>query len=215
MPSYRSGPHSKYDLKLHLVWIPKYRKPVLVGPVALRVRDLLREIAMERELTIISGKVACDHLHLLIAHRPRQSVSQIVQWLKGISSRMLLEEFLHLRKQFWGRHPWAWGYFAVTSGTIADAMVREYIAEQEGEPSKTTVDFESTNLRSYRLPGVVVHSPSAHTSEHLIALGGGPIAIRQPARLGASFDVYPSSPSPSTITCTLLSFASWAMAEVR
>jgi putative transposase len=49
-----------------------------VGPVALRVRDLLREIAMERELTIISGKVARDHVHILIAHRAYQSVSQVV-----------------------------------------------------------------------------------------------------------------------------------------
>ncbi len=134
MPTYRSGPHSKHDLKVHLVWVPKYRKAVLVGPVALRVRDLLREIAMEHELTILSGKVARDHVHLLIAYRPYQSVSQIVQWLKGISSRMLLQEFAHLRKQFWGRHLWARGYFAVTSGTITDALIKQYIAEQEGEP---------------------------------------------------------------------------------
>jgi len=105
-----------------------------VGPVALRVRDLLREIAMERELTIVSGKVARDQVHLLIAYRPHQSVSQIVQWLTGISFRMLLEEFPHLRKQLWGRHLWARGDFAVSSGTITEAMIREYIAEQEGEP---------------------------------------------------------------------------------
>lgn len=47
---------------------------------------------------------------------------------------MLLEEFPHLRKQFWGLHLWARGYFAVTTGTITDAMVKEYIAEQEGGP---------------------------------------------------------------------------------
>ena len=58
MPSYRSGPHSKYDLEVHVIWALKYRKVVLVGPVALRVPDLLREIAMEREPTIISGKAA-------------------------------------------------------------------------------------------------------------------------------------------------------------
>ena len=57
-----------------------------------------------------------------------------MQWLKGITSRMLLQEFAHLRKQFWGCHLWVRGYFAVTSGTIMDAMIKEYIAEQEGEP---------------------------------------------------------------------------------
>jgi putative transposase len=105
-----------------------------VGPVALRVRDLLRQIAMEHELEILEGKVARDHVHLLLAYRPHQSISMIAQWLKGISSRMLLQDFAHLRRQLWGRHLWARGYFAVTSGTITDAMITEYIADQEREP---------------------------------------------------------------------------------
>ena len=50
MRSYRHNSHSKYDLKVHLIWIPKYRKRVLVGKVAERVRDLLRQIAMEHEV---------------------------------------------------------------------------------------------------------------------------------------------------------------------
>ena len=56
-----------------------------------------------------------------------------MQLLKGISSRVLLQEFPHLRKKFWGRHLWARGYLAVSSGTITDEMIREYIEEQEGE----------------------------------------------------------------------------------
>jgi len=105
-----------------------------VGPVALRVRDLLRQIALEHELQILEGTVARDHVHLLIAYRPHQNISMIARWLKGISSRMLLEEFAHLRRQFWGRYLWARGCFAVTSGTITDAMIKQYIANQEGEP---------------------------------------------------------------------------------
>ena len=128
------GAHTKHDLKVHLVWVPKYRKKVLSGAVAVRVRDLLRQIAMEHELEIISGKVARDHVHLFIGYRPTQQISQVVQWLKGISSRMLLQEFPHLRKQFWGRHVWARGYLAVSSGRITDEMVQQYIEEQEGEP---------------------------------------------------------------------------------
>ena len=128
------GAHTKHDLKVHLVLVPKYRKKVLSGAVAVRVRDLLRQIAMEHELEIISGKVARDHVHLFIGYRPTQQISQMVQWLKGISSRMLLQEFPHLRKQFWGRHVWARGYLAVSSGRITDEMVQQYIEEQEGEP---------------------------------------------------------------------------------
>ena len=134
MRRYRKGAHTTYDVKVHLVWVPKYRKKVLIGPVAVRVRDLIRQIAMEHEIQIISGKVGRDHIHVLISYLPHQNISRIVQWLKGTSSRVLLQEFAHLRKQFWGRHLWARGYLAVSTGTITDEMIEAYIAEQEGEP---------------------------------------------------------------------------------
>ena len=94
---------------------------------------MIRQIAAEHELEIISGKVARDHVHVFLSYRPTQKVSQIVQWLKGTSSRMLLQEYSHLRKKFWGRHLWARGYLAVSSGTITDEMIKQYIDEQEGE----------------------------------------------------------------------------------
>ena len=121
-------------MKVHLVWIPKYRKKVLTGEVAIRVRDLIRQIAMEHEIEILSGKVSSDHIHVLASYRPHQDVSTIVQWLKGISSRVLLQEFPHLRKKFWGRHFWARGYLAASTGNLTDEMVQQYIEEQEGEP---------------------------------------------------------------------------------
>jgi len=122
------------DLKVHLIWIPKYRKKVLSGPVSMRTRDILRQIALEHEIDIISGKVSSDHIHMFISYHPTQNISKIVQWFKGISSHMLLSEFPHLKKQFWGRHLWARGYLAVSSGNITDEMIQQYIEEQEGEP---------------------------------------------------------------------------------
>jgi len=141
---YRIGAHTKFDLQVHLVWVPKYRKKVLTGQVAIRVRDVIRQVAQEHEVRIISGKVSSDHIHILVSYRPHQDVSMIMQWLKGISSRILLQEFAHLRKAFWGRHLWARGYLAVSTGNITDEMVKTYIAEQEGEPmhddSRFTID---------------------------------------------------------------------------
>ena len=61
-------------------------------------------------------------------------VSKIVQYLKGISSRLLMQEFAHIRKIFWGRHFWARGYMAVSSGNITDEAIQKYIEDQEGEP---------------------------------------------------------------------------------
>ena len=134
MRLYKTGAHTKTDLKVHVVWVPKYRKGVLTGQVAIRVRDILRQIAVEHELEIISGKVSKDHIHMFISYRATQNVSKIMQWLKGISSRILLSEFAHLRRQFWGRHLWARGYLAVSSGNITDEIIQRYIEEQEGEP---------------------------------------------------------------------------------
>ena len=134
MRRYRTGSHNKTDLKVHVVWVPKYRKTVLLGPVAVRTRDILRQIALEHELDIISGKVASDHVHMFLSYRPTQNVSKIMQWLKGISSRILLSEFSHLKRQFWGHHLWARGYLAVSSGNITDDAVQKYIEAQEGEP---------------------------------------------------------------------------------
>ena len=70
-------------------------------------RNVPRQIAMEHELEVISGKVASDHVHMFIGHNPSQDISKIVQWLKGTSFRVLLMEFAHLWKQFCGRNLWA------------------------------------------------------------------------------------------------------------
>lgn len=106
---------------------------MLVGPVSVRVRDVLRKIAYEHDLRIISGKVASDHVHMFVSYRPNQDVSKIVQWLKGISSRVILQEFPHIRRRCWGRHFWARGYLAVSSGTVTDEAIKAYIEEQAGE----------------------------------------------------------------------------------
>lgn len=134
MRSYRKNCHSKYDLKVHLIWIPKYRKRVLVGNVAERARDLLKQISLDNEIHIISGKVAADHVHMFVSYRSQMAVSKIVQYLKGASSRILLQEFRHLSKLYRGRHFWARGYMAISSGNITDEMIQKYIDEQEGEP---------------------------------------------------------------------------------
>ena len=65
-----------------------------------------------------------------------------MQWLKAISWRALLQEFSHLRKQFWGRQFWVRGYLAVSSGRLTDEMVAQYIEEQEGEPLHDYSQFQ-------------------------------------------------------------------------
>jgi putative transposase len=144
MQNYRTTSHSKYDLKTHLVWIPKYRRKILYGETAIRVRDLIREICLANDIQILEGKVASDHVHIFISYPPHLSVSRIVQMLKGKTSYKLLSENKILRQKFWGNHLWARGYFAVSSGNITDEMIIEYIKEQEGENIEIN-NFQITN----------------------------------------------------------------------
>ncbi|HJW30047.1 MAG TPA: IS200/IS605 family transposase [Saprospiraceae bacterium] len=143
MRRYLLGAHTKTDLKVHVIWLPKYRKRILPGPVAIRARDVRRQIALDHELESITGKVASDPVQLFLAYRPPPTISQIRPWLKGISSRILLSEFPHLRKQFWGRHLWARASLAVSSGNITDEMIQAYIEDQEGEPVSDDSRFQS------------------------------------------------------------------------
>ena len=107
MNEYRHGSHSVFEIHLHLVWVTKYRKPVLAGAVGSRVRDLIREICGASDVLIIKGHVSKDHVHLLVSIPPQVTISRLVQRLKGKTAYKLLGEFAHIRKEFWGRHVWA------------------------------------------------------------------------------------------------------------
>ena len=130
MSNYRHGSHSVFSIHLRLVWVTKYRRRILSGEVSNRVRDLVREVCRNQEVEILKGKLAPDHVHLMVSIPPQVTISRLVQRLKGKSSHHLLAEFAHLRKQFWGRHVWARGYFCCSSGNVTDEMVREYIENQ-------------------------------------------------------------------------------------
>ena len=131
MQHYRKTSHSIYDLKVHLVWTTKYRRPVLVGIVAERARELIREICKSKEIEILKGHISKDHIHLFVSIPPYQSVSDVLQSIKGKTSRKLLQEFKPLSKQYWGQHLWARGYFAASSGNVTDEIILEYIKNQD------------------------------------------------------------------------------------
>ena len=135
MEHYRRSSHTVYDIKYHLVWITKYRKPVLRGEVGERVRELIREICKTNDVEIISGHVSMEHVHLFVSVPPHISVSRLMQSVKGKTSRKMMMEYKSLSRAFWGRHMWARGYFVASSGNITDEVIMKYIEEQGKEPS--------------------------------------------------------------------------------
>jgi putative transposase len=130
-PAYWTGGHTKHRLRFHLVWVPKYRKRVLTGALAQRLRDLLHEASEVNRWRIHELNIQPDHVHLLLQIEPERSVSRVMQHLKGGTSRAIRQEFPDLREFLWGKHLWADGYFAETVGQIEEAALRRYIREQQ------------------------------------------------------------------------------------
>ena len=130
MGEYRRGAHTVFSIHLHLVWTTKYRKAVLTGEVPLRVRDLVRQICGDNDVKIMKGHVSKDHVHLLVSIPPQVGISKLMQYLKGTTAHKIMMEFPHIKKQYWGQHMWARGYFCCSTGNVTDEIVAEYIAKQ-------------------------------------------------------------------------------------
>lgn len=93
------------------------------------------------EIKILTGVVSKDHIHLHIEYAPKLSISGIVKQLKGRSSSLLQKEYPSLKKRYWGRHFWATGYGAWSSGNITDDMVTEYLEHHRKENDKSDDNF--------------------------------------------------------------------------
>ncbi|WP_410330263.1 IS200/IS605 family transposase [Marinobacter sp.] len=102
------SPHSAHIINYHLVWIPRDRKRVLVGPVEARLKELLAGIATQYGVEILAVEVMSDHVHLFVSAPPKFSPAEIVRLFKGIPSRKLTKEFESLRCQYWGEHATLW-----------------------------------------------------------------------------------------------------------
>ena len=131
MSQYAKNSGAVFSLKYHLVWCPKYRRPVLEGAIEKRLREVLEDVRAEHGWTIHALEVMPDHVHLFIESDPIYSVAEIVNRLKGASSRILRSEFNALRS----RLPtlWSRSYYAGTVGAVSDAVVRRYIESQKGK----------------------------------------------------------------------------------
>ena len=122
-----SNIHSGSNLTVHVVWSTKYRYKVLQGDIKTRCRSILIRLCKAEDIVILKGVVSNDHIHMHIRFRPSQAISYMVKKRQGRSSRKLQQEFLELRKRYWGQHFWAIGYGCWSTGNITDEMVNEYL----------------------------------------------------------------------------------------
>jgi len=134
MARYATGAHTKHRLQYHLVWIPKYRKRVLRGKIAIRLKKLLYEACGMNNWWISELAIQDDHLHLVVQVPPGRSVAEVVQIFKGGTSRVLRKENPELEEFLWGESFWADGYFAETVGQVNEEVVKKYIRDQRKNP---------------------------------------------------------------------------------
>ena len=133
MKEYRRASHVVYRLRYHFVFITKYRKPVLRGEIGNQVRVLTREVCRGMDIEIVKGHIRPEPVHLLLDVPPKWSPSRVMQAIKGKTSHHLLQDYRKLRKEFWGRHLWARGYFVASTGNVSDEMIAQYIETQDAE----------------------------------------------------------------------------------
>ena len=134
MARYATGSHTKHRLQYHLVWIPKYRKRVLRGKIAIRLKNLMYEACRMNSWWINEMSIQDDHLHIVLQISPKDSVADVVQRFKGGTSRVLRKEFPELEEFLWGDSFWADGYFAETVGQVNEEIIKRYIHQQGSRP---------------------------------------------------------------------------------
>lgn len=130
MARYWIGSQTKHKLQFHIVWIPKYRKRVLRGKIAIRLKRLLYEACKINQWWISELNIQEDHIHIVIQIHAKDSVSEVVKILKGGTSRVIRKEFPGLEEFLWGDQFWANGYFAESVGQVNEEIVRKYIRDQ-------------------------------------------------------------------------------------
>ena len=132
---YRKGSHTVSNLTVHLVWVTKYRYHVLEGDIQKRCRDLIIQVCDTEDVIILKGVVSKDHVHLHIEYSPSIKISELMKRIKGRSSRLLQQEYPKLKERYWGKHFWASGYGAWSTGNITDKMVNEYLEHHRQDGS--------------------------------------------------------------------------------
>lgn len=124
----KSTRHSVYLCNYHIVFIPKYRRPVLTGKIAEKLKEIFYEIADKYEMEIIAVEVMPDHIHLFVSAPPRYAPSQIVKYFKGISSKWLKRYFPEFGVK--GSEVWTRAYFVSTAGNVSSETIKQYIEMQ-------------------------------------------------------------------------------------
>jgi len=120
-----------YNTRYHIVWSVKYRKDVLTGKVEKSLKQILIDIANEKEFIIKEMEIMSDHVHLFVSAKPKYSPGYIYKMLKGISGRRLFIKYPDLKKKLYKGHLWNSSTYIETVGHISEDTIEKYILDQK------------------------------------------------------------------------------------
>lgn len=129
MKDINSLEHTKWRCQYHIVFAPKYRRQVIYREIKADIGFILRRLCEQKGIEIIEANACPDHIHMLISILPKYSVSQIMGYLKGKSSLMILDRHANMKYKYGNRHFWARGYYVDTVGRNKK-QIQEYIKKQ-------------------------------------------------------------------------------------
>ena len=91
--NYKTNNNIMYSCKYHVVWCPKYRRPVLVDGVDTRLKQIITDICNETSCELIELEIMADHVHLLVECDPQYGIHSLIKLIKGRSSSLIRQEF--------------------------------------------------------------------------------------------------------------------------
>lgn len=125
------GRHAVWQCHAHLVFVVKYRRKALDGPILEDCEAIMRDVCARSGCVLEEFNGEADHVHLLVDFPPTIRLSELVNQLKGASSRMLMQRHgWLLRHKLWGGHLWSRSYYAGTSGGANLDTLKRYIEGQ-------------------------------------------------------------------------------------
>jgi putative transposase len=127
----RRGRHCVFLMHVHLVFVTKYRRNVLDRDAIDELRGIFTKVCLDFGAELVEFDGEDDHVHLLVEHPPKVAVSNLVNSLKGVSSRLLRKERPDIQKRYWKGALWSPSYFAATCGGAPISIVRQYIEQQQ------------------------------------------------------------------------------------
>ncbi|RLG45340.1 MAG: IS200/IS605 family transposase [Thermoproteota archaeon] len=125
-----------YNINYHIVWCPKYRKPILKGKIKEFIEEQIYTISGAKDYEVIDLKVMPDHIHLFLSAKPSESPTSIVKVLKGVSALRAFKRFPELKNIYRRGKMWSPSYYVGTAGKVSADTIRRYIDEQ-GRNSST------------------------------------------------------------------------------